>query len=295
MPRPGSRPARPTLLLSLAAATLWVCVAAASAEPPKIYKWVDQNGIAHYTTDPDRIPETLRDRILSTGRVAEPEPAPAPPPPRETTTEHAPTTPPSETAATPAPPTPPSETAATPAPPTPPSETTATPVPPTPPSETAATPAPPTPPTPPSETAAAPPPAPAGEPAAAPTGGPAPAPREAIPVPVPETARSDEAWFERDAQRRVDTAAILATGEATPEQLEALAAEQQALDAQIAEIEAAIRSDESFLKGLISDPDLDSDVPLFDRPEFLEVSRRLPELQARLQELRDERAKLELP
>jgi hypothetical protein len=239
MLRPATRPpAGPTPLLSLAVAGLLFCATAAGAAPPKIYKWVDQNGIAHYTTDPDRIPESLRDRILSTGRVAEPEPEPAPAP--------QPAAPPSETASTPAPP--PPESTPEPAPPPPESTSEA-----------------------------------------------APAPREPIAVPTPETARSGEAWFQRDATPRVDTAAILAAGEATPEQLEALAAEQEALDARIAEVEAEIRRDENFLKGLISDPDLDSDVPLFDRPEFLEVSRRLPELQARLQELRDERAKLELP
>ena len=31
--------------------------------PPTIYKWVDEHGIPHYTTDRDRIPESLRDRI----------------------------------------------------------------------------------------------------------------------------------------------------------------------------------------------------------------------------------------
>jgi hypothetical protein len=32
------------------------------AAPPRIYRWVDENGIAHYTTDPDRIPRSLRRR-----------------------------------------------------------------------------------------------------------------------------------------------------------------------------------------------------------------------------------------
>jgi len=39
---------------------------AAAEEPaPAIYKWVDQNGIAHYTTDRSRVPSNLRDRIQS--------------------------------------------------------------------------------------------------------------------------------------------------------------------------------------------------------------------------------------
>jgi hypothetical protein len=36
---------------------------------PRIYRWVDENGIAHYTTDPDRIPASLRRRY---GLPAEP-------------------------------------------------------------------------------------------------------------------------------------------------------------------------------------------------------------------------------
>lgn len=30
---------------------------------PTIYKWVDENGVAHYTTDRDRIPSAIRDRV----------------------------------------------------------------------------------------------------------------------------------------------------------------------------------------------------------------------------------------
>jgi hypothetical protein len=76
------------LLLALA---LLACGAASPARaaddegpPPRIYRWVDENGIAHYTTDPERIPKSLRRRY---GLPAEPlrsEPldarAPAPPP-----------------------------------------------------------------------------------------------------------------------------------------------------------------------------------------------------------------------
>jgi len=218
LPRAAARAAVVALLLPLALG--------AAAEPPEIYKWVDENGIAHYTTDPERIPSSLRDRIRSIRR-GEP-PAPAPAPTRE-----------------PAEPT----EASAPSPETP----------------------------------------------AAAAEAEAPAPRPAIEVPPPATTPSGDAWFERDAVPRVDTSAILAAGEATPSQLEALAAEQAALDERIAELQAEIARDERFLKGLISDPDLESDVPLFDRPDFLEVSERLPQLQARLQELRDERAKLELP
>ena len=48
------------------------------AKRPVIYKWVDTNGIAHYTTHPDDIPNELRNRLESLHREprAEPE-APA--------------------------------------------------------------------------------------------------------------------------------------------------------------------------------------------------------------------------
>jgi len=209
------------VLLSLAAALS--LATAGAAERPKIYKWVDSNGIAHYTTDPSRIPKPLRERIESIDR-SHPAQAPA-----------------REAAASP-------------------SAETATP-------ETTA------------EAAAA-----------------APAPRPAVAPPaLGTTIRSPNAWFERDALPRAPDASILASGQASPDQLDALAAEREALDGRIAEVQAEINRDERFLKGLISDPELDADIPLFDRPDFLEVSRRLPELQARLQELRDARAKLETP
>jgi hypothetical protein len=35
-----------------------------TAETPRIYRWIDENGIAHYTTTLDRVPEGLRDQPL---------------------------------------------------------------------------------------------------------------------------------------------------------------------------------------------------------------------------------------
>jgi hypothetical protein len=78
-----------SLLLALALLALGspgVARAEEEAAPPRIYRWVDENGIAHYTTDPDRIPKSLRRRY---GLPAEPlrnepldarAPAPAPAP-----------------------------------------------------------------------------------------------------------------------------------------------------------------------------------------------------------------------
>jgi len=49
----------------LLATTIAFCAitVGAQAESPTIYKWVDENGIAHYTTDRDRIPSAIRDRV----------------------------------------------------------------------------------------------------------------------------------------------------------------------------------------------------------------------------------------
>ena len=44
---------------------------------PTIYKWVDTNGIAHYTTDPERIPDSLRDGVRRLGHPSESESLPA--------------------------------------------------------------------------------------------------------------------------------------------------------------------------------------------------------------------------
>jgi hypothetical protein len=61
-----------SLVLALALAAFGLPCAAAATEadgPPRIYRWVDENGIAHYTTDPSRIPRSLRQRY---GLPAEP-------------------------------------------------------------------------------------------------------------------------------------------------------------------------------------------------------------------------------
>jgi len=50
----------PLLTLALGAAP---AVAQEGDAPPRIYRWVDENGVAHYTTDEDRIPASLRRRF----------------------------------------------------------------------------------------------------------------------------------------------------------------------------------------------------------------------------------------
>ncbi len=198
----------PWIACAVGATTLGLA-APSSAEAPRIYKWVDANGIAHYTTDPDRIPRALRNRIESIDRS---DPLPADPADPAT-------------------------------------------------------------------------PGAATEPAPGAAGSPGP-------------AVGDETWATRDATprpRRSRSGFDDDYDPTSPEAIEARAAEQEALDARIAELEAEIRKDEDVLKELITDPDLSADTPLFDRPEFLEVSQRLPQLQERLAALRDQRAKLDRP
>jgi hypothetical protein len=62
---------RPLLLvLALFASGVPASVSAdEETPPPRIYRWVDENGIAHYTSDPERIPKSLRRRY---GLPAEP-------------------------------------------------------------------------------------------------------------------------------------------------------------------------------------------------------------------------------
>lgn len=45
---------------------------------PSIYRWIDENGIAHYTTELDRIPSALRGRAIGLGSRRTVEPAPTP-------------------------------------------------------------------------------------------------------------------------------------------------------------------------------------------------------------------------
>lgn len=57
------------LLLGIALLVFASSGVAEENAPPRIYRWVDENGIAHYTTDPERIPTSLRRRF---GLPAEP-------------------------------------------------------------------------------------------------------------------------------------------------------------------------------------------------------------------------------
>jgi hypothetical protein len=55
-----------SLFLALALAVPGLAGLAAADDapaPPRIYRWIDENGIAHYTTDPDQIPKSLLRRF----------------------------------------------------------------------------------------------------------------------------------------------------------------------------------------------------------------------------------------
>ena len=61
------------------------------------------------------------------------------------------------------------------------------------------------------------------------------------------------------------------------------------LEVRIAELEARIEADEEALKAMISDPEQAAE--LRSSPRLREIGMRLPQLQAELEELRDERAR----
>jgi len=98
----GTRPLLLALPLVLALPLALGCAteSAPAGEPPTLYKWVDQNGVAHYTTDPERIPSNLRHRLREldggTRLASRPPREPATPPPGEPAPGAPPTTTPSE-------------------------------------------------------------------------------------------------------------------------------------------------------------------------------------------------------
>ena len=55
--------ARPAVRAILAAAFVALPSAATSADGPVVYKWVDADGIPHFTTHLDRVPSSVRDKV----------------------------------------------------------------------------------------------------------------------------------------------------------------------------------------------------------------------------------------
>jgi len=228
----------------------------AQAEPPTIYKWVDENGIAHYTTDRDNIPSAIRDRVESRG-VATPAKTPnvAAQPHREDLMRDVVRSAPAAAAG--------GEpiAATTPAGPAP--EVTAIAAP-------SAAPA--------TETEAAV--EATGEAEAEPAGE---TETTAIAAPTP---LSQDVRDETSAVSAPPPAALITLD---PEQQ----AELTGLDQQIEGIQSEIAKREDTLAALISTSDEQRTTPLVDDPAFREISQRLPKLQADLQTLRERRNKIQ--
>lgn len=228
---------------------------------PTIYKWVDENGVAHYTTDRDRIPSEIRTRVE---RISNQPAAASAPHPEDLMRDAVKTRPPAPIAA-PAP-------LAAPAP-------VAAPAP-------APSPAP---------VAAAPPPdlpvVPADvEEAAA----------VESTQPIDEVEAAEEAVDRDDPPMPLATDAepeIDPVSAPPPAPVAVLAPKQAAelakLDAEIDTVENRIEVREEKLAALISSSEDQRGAALVDDPDFREISQELPKLQAELQTLRDRRNKIQ--
>jgi len=225
----------------------------ARAEEPTIYKWVDENGVAHYTTDKGRIPSAIRERVERSAK-----PDVAAPPHREDLMRDAVRSKPA--AAIPAAPIP---AAATPAASAPRAESPPVPAE--------------------APLAAAPEPAPETPALAVPA-----APSEPAEPPLEEIAPP----LASDAPEPVDPVSApppAPVAALEPKQ----AAEAAKLDDQIETLEGEIAQREETLAALISSSDEQRTTALVDDPAFREISQKLPKLQAELQTLRERRAKIQ--
>ncbi len=261
--------------MMLLAAILGMAMAAPGvrADEPVIYKWVDANGIAHYTTDPERIPQALRNRIQSTRRSRRAA--------RETpgTTDRTDPTDPIVAGRETVPPTPGSAGGLA-DPGTPPSRVEGAedqPVATTDVGEARGR----------GLFVAAP---DADEPPTTPTSAsPLPAASEATPPPI----RGSDDWAMVAAPLRFRSLSAGDPDELSEIERQQLVAQRTALDEQIASLEADIARDEEVLAELISVSGDAAPDPLYERPRFVEIARRLPQLQADLEELREQRTQLE--
>lgn len=324
------RPANLPLLLAAAlagAGALGAAAPAARAEAPVIYKWVDENGVAHYTTDRERIPAAIRDRIVEGGsaargsdwlrRDATPGAAPAPPGlpsaalpvppvapaargeaedverPEESDGVHAVRADPDWSEAPGAEATwAPGDLGEDGQPPPAPEATDPPPV------ETAAPPPVDVPAEPvPTDTAARPappPPPPPLEADGAPVTAASAPPALPEPPPLPVEAPSRETLVEEPAGQAAEPEAPAAVAAPAPRHLPPdEQAELAALDAEIAEVEARIAQDEEALMVLISETDEAPRSALVDDPRFRDIAQRLPKLQADLERLRERRAQIQ--
>jgi len=245
-----------TTKTTIASIVFCAITAAAQAESPTIYKWVDENGIAHYTTNHDRIPSAIRDRVESVAA----KPAPSAPsiagqPNREDLMRDAVRTAPTPGAA-------------------------AAPI-------AVSAPAPSV------DTIAAPNAAPTPTPTATPSDTEAntQTPTKAATA-VETTEIASPAPIADDL--RNESSAVSAPPPAAPIELEPQQqAAVTELDQQIEGVKAEIAQREETLAALISTSDEQRTTPLVDDPAFREISQRLPKLQADLQTLRERRNKIQ--
>lgn len=311
MDRPRSR--LPSLLLLAAVGALGLGAPPARAvDKPVIYKWVDENGVAHYTTDRSRIPAAIRDRVIQGGDAARgadwlrrdagppaATPAPSAPTapiarealdvehPEDSDGVHAVQAQPDWSQA-------PGgeatwapgdlgEDGQAPAQPALDTRSDAPPPPPPPPLETDGAPLAPIAPTVPAA-------------ADAPTAGSA-IPRDAEPAPAPAPIVVEQEPARVPVEpAAVEPAAPAAVAAPAPRELAPdEEAELAALDARIAEVEAKIARDEEAMMELISATEGEAapQGALVDDARFRDLAQRLPQLQADLERLRERRAQIQ--
>jgi hypothetical protein len=249
------------------ALALLLSVPAALAERAVVYRWLDESGVAHYTTQQGRIPREFRDSAQEVGQgpaVAPPSLVRTPPPAATPNAPDAPAAaPPPVAAPPPAGPRvmpqgefeePPlgSRSSA-------PAATTST-------ASTPPVPAPPS----------------AAPPAPVPPADPAPAQGHDVAAPPPGFIRG---------------APGPASASAAPSGPRASAApvlepmDDAALDDRIAALEDEVGRDQAALQNILSQP-RESDGPrVADRPDFREIAQRLPKLQADLKAMREQRTR----
>ncbi len=275
---PHTHPAkRAGLALALA---LLLSSSVARAERPVVFRWIDESGIAHYTTQRDRIPSEFEDSVQQIGQPGAPSPSAVP----ATSVGGAPLP---ETPPVPNAPVAPTSPAVSSAPPTP--------------AAPAVAPAPVAKPSGPrvmpegefeeaplgsKDTAAPPAPAPAPAPSArsAPPESP---PSEDVAAPPPGFLRESAPETKASpppAESQAAPAAAVTNTPLTP-------AEASDLDTRIASLEDQVNRDQAAIQNILSQP-READGPrVAERPDFREIAQRLPALQADLKVLREQRAR----
>jgi len=223
------------------------------AAEPTIYKWVDESGVAHYTTDRDRIPREIRTRVE---RVEPTRPAATAAPHREDLMRDAVKTQPPATLVAPAPaPVAPAPVVAVPPPngAVPQADVDA-------------------------DDAVV-----EVEPSE---------PIEAVETVDRPVEAEIAAPLATDVEPEIDPVSApppAPVAALAPTQ----AAELSKLDAEIDAVENQIAAREERLAALISSSEAERTTPLVDDPSFREISQQLPKLQAELRTLRDRRNKIQ--